>query len=62
VTTDGTGALLDASANALVVSLHVVAGLQTENIMVIYVTINGERLLALLDTGSTHNFIQGATS
>jgi predicted aspartyl protease len=29
--------------------------------MVIYVTIKGERLLALLDTGSTHNFIQGAT-
>jgi hypothetical protein len=38
-----------------------VAGLQTENIMVIYVTIKGECLLALLDTGSTHNFFQGAT-
>jgi hypothetical protein len=51
------GALLDVSANALVVSLHAVAGLQTENCMVIYATIKGERLLALLDTGSTHNFI-----
>jgi hypothetical protein len=56
-TEDDTGALLDASANALVVSLHAVAGLQMENSMVIYVTIKGERLLALLDTGSTHNFI-----
>jgi hypothetical protein len=27
--------------------------------MVINVTIKGELLLALLDTGSTHNFIQG---
>jgi hypothetical protein len=38
-----------------------VAGLQTENNMVIYVTIKGERLLALQDTSLTHNFIQGAT-
>jgi hypothetical protein len=50
-------ALLEATANALVVPLHAVACLQTENNMVIYVTIKGERLLALLDTGSTHNFI-----
>jgi hypothetical protein len=28
--------------------------------MVVYTTIQGQRLLALLDTGSTHNFIQGA--
>jgi hypothetical protein len=59
-TAEDTGAL-DASANALVVSPHAVAGLQTENSMVIYITIKGERLLALLDMGSTHNFIQGAT-
>jgi hypothetical protein len=53
--------LLDAIANALVVSLHAVEGLETKNSMVIYVTIKGEHLLALLDTSSTHNFIQGAT-
>jgi hypothetical protein len=41
-TGDDTAALLDATANALVVSLHVVAGLQMENNMVIYVTIKGE--------------------
>jgi hypothetical protein len=29
--------------------------------MVVHITVKGERLLALLDTGSTHNFIQGAT-
>jgi hypothetical protein len=56
VTRDDTATLLNVTANALVVSQHVVAGLQTENIMVIYVTIKGECLLALLDTGSTHNF------
>jgi hypothetical protein len=47
-------------ANALVVSLHAVAGILTENTMVVSTTIQGQRLLALLDTGSTHNFIQGA--
>jgi predicted aspartyl protease len=29
--------------------------------MLLPVTVKGERLLALLDTGSTHNFLQGAT-
>jgi hypothetical protein len=61
VTGDDTAVLLDATANALVVSLHVVVGLQSKNNMAIYVTTKGERLLALFDTGSTHNFIQRAT-
>jgi hypothetical protein len=61
VTGDDMAALLDVTANALVVFLHVVVGLQTENSMVIYITIKGECLLALLDTGSTHNFIKGGT-
>jgi hypothetical protein len=51
---------VDALANALVVSLHAVAGISTENTMVVDTTIQGQRLLAHLDTGSTHNFIQGA--
>jgi hypothetical protein len=51
---------VDALANALVVSLHAVAGIPTENTMIVDTTIQGQRLLALLDTGSTHNFIQGA--
>jgi hypothetical protein len=51
---------VDALAKALVVSLHAVAGIPTENTMVVDTAIQGQRLLALLDTGSTHNFIQGA--
>jgi hypothetical protein len=51
---------VDALANALVVSLHAVAGIPTENTMVVDTAIQGQCLLALLDTGSTHNFIQGA--
>jgi len=42
------------AANALVVSLHALAGIRTE-------MIKGERFLMLLDTGSTHNFLQSAT-
>jgi hypothetical protein len=50
---------VDALVNALVVSLYAVAGIPTEHTMVVYVTIQGQRLLALLDMGSTYNFIQG---
>jgi len=46
-------------ANAFVVSLHALAGIRTDNTMLLPVVIQGERLLALLDTGSTHNFLQG---
>jgi hypothetical protein len=51
----------DAMANALVVSLYALAGIHTTNSMVVPVMIKGERLLALLDTGSTHNFFHGDT-
>jgi len=46
-------------ANAFVVSLHALAGITTENTMLLPVEVNGERLVALLDTGSTHNFLRG---
>ena len=49
-----------ATANALVVSVHALAGIRTNHTMLLPVTIKGERLLALLDTGSTHTFLQGA--
>jgi len=49
------------AANALVVSLHALAGIRTENTMLLPVMIRGERFLVLLDTGSTHNFLQSAT-
>ncbi|XP_066347739.1 uncharacterized protein [Miscanthus floridulus] len=50
-----------AAANALVVSLHALAGIRTDNTMLLPVMVKGERLLALLDTGSMHNFLHGAT-
>uniref|UniRef100_A0A8I6YET5 Reverse transcriptase n=1 Tax=Hordeum vulgare subsp. vulgare TaxID=112509 RepID=A0A8I6YET5_HORVV len=46
-------------ATAFVVSLHAMAGIKTEKTMLLPVTINGERLTALVDTGSTHNFLSG---
>jgi hypothetical protein len=48
-------------ANAFVVSLHAVAGIRMENTMPLLVMVKGERLLALLDTGSTHNFLWSTT-
>jgi len=39
------------------VSLYAIAGIRTANAMRLPVTINGCRLVALLDSGSTHNFI-----
>ena len=47
------------TANALVVSMYALAGIRTENTMLLPVSLKGERLLALLDTGSTHTFLQG---
>uniref|UniRef100_A0A8I7BBU6 Reverse transcriptase n=1 Tax=Hordeum vulgare subsp. vulgare TaxID=112509 RepID=A0A8I7BBU6_HORVV len=35
------------------------AGIKTAKTMLLPVTINGERLTALVDTGSTHNFLSG---
>jgi hypothetical protein len=49
-----------AAAHACVVSLHALAGIQTENTMIMHVVLKGTCFLALLDTGSTHNFPQGA--
>jgi hypothetical protein len=48
-------------ANALVVSLHVLAGIRTDKTLLLPVLIKGERLLALMDMGSTHNFLNGDT-
>jgi hypothetical protein len=49
------------AANALMVSLQAVAGIHAANSMLLPVTMKGERCLALLDTGSTHNFVAGET-
>jgi hypothetical protein len=39
------------------VSLHALAGVRTENAMALHVTVKGHQLVALLDSGSTTNFI-----
>ena len=45
------------AARALVVSVYALAGIHTYHTMLLAITINGECLLALLDTGSTHTFL-----
>ena len=57
-TEDPTAPLDGATANSLV-SIYALAGIRTYHTMLLPVMINGERLLALLDTGSTHTFLQG---
>jgi hypothetical protein len=52
----------DAAATAFIVSLHALAGIRHERTMLLPVTIHGETLVALLDTGSTHNFLPPATT
>jgi hypothetical protein len=40
-------------------SLHASAGIRTEDTMQLYITIGNEQFVALLNTGSMHNFIHG---
>jgi len=48
---------LPAEEAAPVISLHAIAGIRTEDTMLLPVYIHGHRLTALLDSGSTHNFV-----
>ncbi|XP_071681819.1 uncharacterized protein [Lolium perenne] len=57
VTEAGVTTYAPVDASAFVVSLHAMAGIKTAKTMLLPVTINGERLTALVDTGSTHNFM-----
>jgi len=41
------------------ISLAAIAGICTEDAMQVYVQIGNEQCVALLDSGSTHNFIRG---
>ncbi|XP_044983533.1 uncharacterized protein LOC123450250 [Hordeum vulgare subsp. vulgare] len=59
--TDAPDTAADSTATACVVSLHALAGIRHERTMLLPVTIHGEQLVALLDTGSTHNFLPEAT-
>ena len=57
---DATTTAEEPTADALIVSMHALAGIRTENMMLLHMTLKGEHLLALLDTGSTHTFLQCA--
>nr|XP_051201983.1 uncharacterized protein LOC127315544 [Lolium perenne] len=57
VTEAGVTTYAPVDASTFVVSLHAMAGIKTAKTMLLPVTINGERLTALVDTGSTHNFL-----
>jgi hypothetical protein len=46
-------------ATAFIVSLHAMAGIKIAKTMLLPMMIHGERLTALVDTGSTHNFLSG---
>lgn len=41
------------------ISLHAIAGIHTEDTMQLYIMVGNEKFVALLDSGSTHNFIRG---
>jgi predicted aspartyl protease len=44
------------------ISLHAVIGITTSQTMQVQITINGRDFLTLLDSGSTHNFIDSETA
>ena len=50
-TNDAPDPAADSTATACVVSLHALAGIRHERTMLLPVTIHGEQLVALLDTG-----------
>jgi hypothetical protein len=41
------------------ISLSAIAGISTATTMQVYVQVSDEQCIALLDSGSTHNFISG---
>ncbi|XP_051229344.1 uncharacterized protein [Lolium perenne] len=57
VTEAGVTTYAPVDVSAFVVSLHAMAGIKTAKTMLLPVTISGDRLTALVDTGSTHNFL-----
>ena len=44
---------------APMISLNAITGIRTEDAMQLYITIGNEQFVALLDSGSTHNFVCG---
>ena len=58
-TADAQGLPDDFDPERPMISLSAIAGIRTEDTMQIYVTIGNEQFIALLDSGSTHNFVRG---
>jgi hypothetical protein len=58
-TADAQGLPDDFDPEKPMISLSAIAGIRTEDTMQIYVTIGNEQFIALLDSGSTHNFVRG---
>lgn len=52
--------IVEEQPNGPVMSLHTIVGIPTKDTMHLDVYIHGHRLLALLDNGSTHNFINAS--
>jgi hypothetical protein len=52
----------DSAANNLSISLAAIVGVRTEDTIQVYVQIGNVHCLALLDSGSTHNFVSGAVA
>ena len=41
------------------ISLNAITGIRTEDTMQLYIQIGNEQFVALLDSGSMHNFVRG---
>lgn len=39
------------------ISLHAIAGIRKEDTMQVHIAIGNEQITALIDSGSTHNFV-----
>ena len=53
---------LQHEAQDIQISLNAVKGITTSQTMQVYISVNGRVYLALLDSGSTHNFIDSDTA
>jgi hypothetical protein len=51
----------DTTAVDLVISLHALLGTRSKDTMQLIISIHGHNLIALLESGSTHNFLDAAT-
>lgn len=55
-------ALAPYDPDAPLISLNTITGIRTEDTMQLYVQLDNEQIIALLESGSTHNFVHGAVA